>query len=233
MQVGLVALGLVVIGIIVSWARGQRDQGQELKRSSAPRIGRWVFATLVVAVLLILAVVVLVVQSVTQPVVSCSPVEGASTRPPATLTAARDFLALGDYDYDQGNCDGAIAAYSRAIELDPNFAEAYNNRAYTRMVKQDYANALPDLDRAIELRPGYVNALMNRGDIYNYYYAIDRRRAIEDYDRVLQLVPGPESHTSVCGHRLLALHNGWSPGVFLELFRQGWAAGCPTASSAK
>jgi hypothetical protein len=40
-----------------------------------------------------------------------------------------------------------------------------------------YADALPALDRAIALRPTYVNALMNRGDIYNFYYQIDRARA--------------------------------------------------------
>jgi tetratricopeptide (TPR) repeat protein len=56
-------------------------------------------------------------------------------------------------------------------------AEAYNNRAYTYMTIRDYADALPDLDQATALRPTYVNALMNRGDIYNFYYQIDRARA--------------------------------------------------------
>lgn len=229
---GLIVLGLIVIGFIVSWVRWQRQNGPVTKRSSAPKTKKWVFAAGVVAVLLCLAAVLYMVQSVAQPVVSCSPVEGASSRPPAALVTAQDFFALGNYEYDQGSCDGAIAAYSRAIELDPNFAEAYNNRAYTNMVKQDYAAALPDLDRAIQLRPNYVNALMNRGDIYNYYYHIDRQRAIADYDRVLLLVPGEESHTLVCGHRLLALHNGWSPGVFLDLLSHGVGAGCSPAKSA-
>lgn len=76
------------------------------------------------------------------------------------------------------------------------------------------ALALPDLDRAIENRPNYLNALMNRGDIYNYYYAIDYDRALADYDRVLRL-PGV-AHTTVCGHRMLAAHHGWNPGVFAE-----------------
>jgi tetratricopeptide (TPR) repeat protein len=228
---GLIALALIVIGFIVSWVKWQR-QGPVPQRSSVPATKKWVFAAGVVAVLLCAAAVIYLVQSVAQPVVSCSPVKGVSSRPPAALVTARDFFALGNYEYDQGSCDGAIAAYGRAIELDPNFAEAYNNRAYSYMVKQDYAAALPDLDRAIQLRPNYVNALMNRGDIYNYYYNIDRPRAIADYDRVLQLVPGQESNTSVCGHRLLAVHNGWSPGVFLDLVTQGVAAGCSPANKA-
>jgi hypothetical protein len=58
---------------------------------------------------------------------------------------------------------------------------------------------------------------MNRGDIYNYDYAIDRSRAIADYNRVIALGPTAIHDTSVCGHRFLALHNGWNPGTFLDL----------------
>ena len=83
--------------------------------------------------------------------------------------------------------------------------------------------ALPDLDQAIALRPNYVNALMNRGDIYNYYYDIDYDKAVADYDRVLALDP---EHTSVCGHRLLAQNHGWSLGVLAMIAVQGPAAGC-------
>jgi len=91
------------------------------------------------------------------------------------------------------------------------------------MAKQDYASALPDLDRAIALRPDYVNALMNRGDIYNYYYNIDYDKAIADYDRVMVL---PHAHTSLCGHRLLAQHHGWDLGVLVTIVTQRAEAGC-------
>lgn len=143
--------------------------------------------------------------------------------PPAAPMTAQDFFAHGDYAFDHKDCDGAIVAYSRALELNPGFAEAYNNRAYSFMAKGEYAQALPDLDRAIELRPDYVNALMNRGDIYNYYYALDRKRAIADYDRVIQL---GARQTSVCGHRLLAIHDGWNLGVLVDLVSHGTQAGC-------
>jgi tetratricopeptide (TPR) repeat protein len=120
-------------------------------------------------------------------------------------------------------CTGALADYTRAIDLHPQMAEAYNNRAYTEMAQQDYAAALPDLNQAIALRPDYVNALMNRGDIYNYYYDIDFDQAIADYDRVLAL---DHAHTSVCGHRLLAQHHGWDLGVLATAVTQRASAGC-------
>ena len=151
----------------------------------------------------------------------------ASPALPDSLNTAADYLAQGDYESWVGNYDKAIAAYTRAIELDPKLAQAYNNRAYAYMSQQQYALALSDLNRALVLRPDYVNALMNRGDIYNYYYAIDYERAVRDYDRVLAIDPEAPQHTSVCGHRMLALHHGWSPGVLVEVLTRGAKAGCP------
>ena len=163
-----------------------------------------------------------------QPVVSCAfAAKRPISKPPATLISAQDYFLQGDYDYEQGECEKAIADYTAAVRLNPGLAEAYNNRAYVHMVEKDYAAALPDLDRAIQLRPGYVSALMNRGDLYNYYYAIDYARAVADYDRVLQIDPGAAGHTSVCGHRLLALNHGWNLNALGELAAGGATAGCP------
>lgn len=155
----------------------------------------------------------------------------ASTRP-AQLETAADYLALGDYEFDRGDYDRAVADYTHALELNPQFAEAYNNRAYTYMKLENYVLALPDLDRAIELRPNYVNALMNRGDIYNYYYAIDRQRAIADYDRVLASDPNAIKTTSVCGHRAIAWSGGMNPVLLLTAITGGNEAVCNIGSVA-
>jgi len=83
---------------------------------------------------------------------------------------------------------------------------------------RNYKDALTDLDKAIRLNPDYINALMNRGDIRNYYYQIDRQAAIADYRRVIALTDSnTRQQTSVCGHLLLAEHNGWNLGTFLYL----------------
>lgn len=150
----------------------------------------------------------------------CTTAHIAHSQPPATLVSATDYFAQGDYDYDRGACAEAISAYTSAIDINPAFAEAYNNRAYTYMMEQDYTHALPDLDRAIQLRPDYVNALMNRGDIYNFDQ-IDRPRAIADYERVVALGPTESKNTQVCGHLFLAEHNGWHLNTLLDLPRAG------------
>lgn len=170
-----------------------------------------------------LLIIFVVLSGVNQPPAPCTPGRATVTHRPSELVSAQDYFAQGDYDYERGACDAAIEDYTRALELSPNLAEAYNNRAYTYMVQEDYSAALSDLNKAIELRPDYVNALMNRGDIHNYYYQIDYDLAIADYDRILRLRP---RLASLCGHRLLALHHGWNLGVFVELFTKGSEAGC-------
>jgi len=135
--------------------------------------------------------------------------------PPSSLTTAADYFTQGDYDYDTGNCTKAIADYTQAIVLNPHYAEAYNNRAYTYMMEDDYRNALPDLDHALAIRPDYIHALMNRGDIHNYYYNIDRKRALADYNKVIAL--GGASGTSVCGHTAMAASNNWLPIALVRL----------------
>jgi tetratricopeptide (TPR) repeat protein len=148
-----------------------------------------------------------------------------NTKHPANLKTAYDFFAKGNYDYDIGKCKEAITSYSKAIALNKNFYQAYNNRAYTNMRMRNYQEALPDLDKAIQLKPDYVQALMNRGDIHNYYYNINRQQAIDDYKRVISVAGDKKDETSVCGHLFLAEHNGWNIGTFIGLLT-GQAFAC-------
>ena len=57
---------------------------------------------------------------------------------------------------------------------------------------------------------------MNRGDVHNYYYQVDRGSAIADYDRILAFDPKVARTTSVCGHRQVALNNGMTVGLWLR-----------------
>ena len=160
-----------------------------------------------------------------QPNTACTS-HAPSSQPPLLLLTPDDYFAQGNYEYDRGSCGQAIANYSQAILLRPGFAEAYNNRAYTYMMQNDYADALPDLDHAIALRPDYVHALMNRGDIYNYDYQINRAKALADYDRVIALGPAAINSTSVCGHRILAVSNGWNFGTVFRILTQLRSVNC-------
>jgi tetratricopeptide (TPR) repeat protein len=56
----------------------------------------------------------------------------------------------------------AIEELSLAIAADPTFALAYNARGFAYYLLREYPRALADFDKAIELNPGYKNALDNR-----------------------------------------------------------------------
>jgi tetratricopeptide (TPR) repeat protein len=60
---------------------------------------------------------------------------------------------------DTGNYDGAIAAYTKSLELNPRMAEAYGSRGLVLLKLGKDAQAQADLDKCFELnsslRPGY------------------------------------------------------------------------------
>jgi tetratricopeptide (TPR) repeat protein len=168
------------------------------------------FGISTVVVLLFLGLLVYgMYQSSTAKDTQCTVIHEVTSKPPVQLNSAKDYFDLGNYNYDKGHCSDAISNYTKTIELNPTFAQAYNNRAYTYMRMSNYKDALPDLDKAIELNPNYVQALMNRGDIHNYYYEINRQAAIQDYEKVIMITGSNRENTSVCGHLFLAKHNGW------------------------
>lgn len=176
---------------------------------------RAVILTGTVAVLLLGFLAYIMYKDANAQDTQCSTTHTTANTPPAKLKTAMDYFLQGDYDYDTGNCSKAIADYTASIKMDPKYPQAYNNRAYTYMRMRDYKNALLDLNVALTLKPDYIQALMNRGDIHNYYYEIDRKSAVADYEKVIAF--GGTKGTSVCGHLLLAKHNGWTLGTLLDL----------------
>ncbi len=154
---------------------------------------------------------------ISTPDIQCSKSHAITTPQPQNPTTARDFFDLGNYYYDSGKCEQAISAYGSAIDKDPMVPEYFNNRAYTFMRMRDYKDALADLNTALSLNPSYVEALMNRGDIYNYYYAIDHQKAISDYNRVIAIGKDKDKSGSVCGHKAMAKTNNMIPLALMQV----------------
>ena len=81
--------------------------------------------------------------------------------------------------------DLAIAGFDRAIELNPGFVDAYNNRGVAYQSQGDLDRAITNLDKAIDLNPNYATAYNNRGDVYRYQG--DFERALTDFDKAIDL----------------------------------------------
>jgi beta-lactamase regulating signal transducer with metallopeptidase domain/tetratricopeptide (TPR) repeat protein len=83
--------------------------------------------------------------------------------------------------------DEALADFSKAIELDFGFADAYFSRSslYTYhpdFAKRDYAKGVADLSKMLELEPKRFSARFNRALAYESLREYDK--AIADYSRV-------------------------------------------------
>ena len=108
------------------------------------------------------------------------------------ITASDDnpetFLVRGDKYLQSKEYDKAIIEYTHAIELKPDFAEAYNNRAYAYYSKYDgTGDPLSDLNRAIEIKPNFPHAYNTRGCVYMQSGHPDK--AILDFNSAIQLQP--------------------------------------------
>jgi tetratricopeptide (TPR) repeat protein len=96
------------------------------------------------------------------------------------ITEGNDFFEKKDYD-------SAVKIYTKAIQLDPRFADAYYARGNARYDKKEYDKAIEDYNKAIELDPKDVDAYNGRGSAWYYKKKYDK--AIEDFNKAIELDP--------------------------------------------
>jgi tetratricopeptide (TPR) repeat protein len=100
---------------------------------------------------------------------------------------AKYYYQSGNVKYDRGDYQGAIADYTRAIELNPNFDKAYFNRALAKHDLGDYSAAIADYSKSLKILPNNPKTYYSRGlskDNLGDYSA-----AIADYNRAIALNP--------------------------------------------
>ena len=105
--------------------------------------------------------------------------------PVATGPKADDFYIQGGDKSQKGDYQGAIAAYSQALVLNPNYAEAYNNRGITRSDLGDKKGAIADYNEALRINPNSAEAYYNRGNAR--FNLGDKEGAIQDYQKAANL----------------------------------------------
>ncbi len=107
--------------------------------------------------------------------------------PPASDTSDGDLVNRGIEKAKNGDLDGAIADFNRAIELNPKDDAPYYNRAQARRLKKDTAGAIADYTRAIEIGSTNPAAYNNRANARAENN--DWEGAISDYTRAIDLKP--------------------------------------------
>ena len=85
----------------------------------------------------------------------------------------------------------ALAAFDRALQLKPDFAEALSNRGLILQELDRFDEALAAYDRSLQLRPDLADTHANRG---NALQELARHEeALAAYRRALEIKPGYEA----------------------------------------
>ena len=87
----------------------------------------------------------------------------------------------------QREYDKAVGHYTEAIDLNPEYAQAYNNRGAVYSDQGEVDKAIQDYNTAIDLNPEYASVYYNRGNAYADKGEVDK--AIQDYNTAIDLNP--------------------------------------------
>ena len=79
---------------------------------------------------------------------------------------------------------GAIADFSRAIELDTGFLQAYENRGVAKFYLNDNKGAIEDYTKALAINPFDYNTFGRRG--WAHFHLLEYREAIADFTKALE-----------------------------------------------
>ena len=76
---------------------------------------------------------------------------------------AQEMLDRGMAQRESFDFLGARDTLDGLVEYCPDYAEGYNQRAFASFLRRDYAAALVDLDKALDLMPNHIAALSGKG----------------------------------------------------------------------
>ena len=104
-------------------------------------------------------------------------------------TDAKSFLSSGKSKLESGNHNGAMADFTKPIELDQKLAAAYFNRGIARHLTGDKQGSLDDFRKTIDVdrTPNNAEAYDNRGTAKSF--TGDNNGALADYSKAIDLNP--------------------------------------------
>lgn len=109
----------------------------------------------------------------------------------ANLLMQRALVSLKDQNYPI-----ALALLDKIVALEPDWAEAWNQRATTRFLAGDADGAMADIGQVVRLEPRHFGALAGMGMILQR--AGFDKRALQMFNMALAIYPlQPELRTTV------------------------------------
>jgi tetratricopeptide (TPR) repeat protein len=108
---------------------------------------------------------------------------------------------LGNALFEKGRVDDAVVQYEKALEINPDYAEACNNLGNALLQQGKVNEAITQLQRALQLNPDLADARNNLGNALLQQGKADE--AIAQLQRALQLNPDLANTHDIVGNALL------------------------------
>ena len=128
-----------------------------------------------------------------------TPVPTAVSIPPATPTPDPELTADSYYEIalariTTDDADDVLVNLSKAIDLNPNYVDAYFLRGLIYGSQYDFDKAIADFEKVVELDPSHTDAKAMHADAYaarGADYALEKNydKAIADFERAIELDP--------------------------------------------
>lgn len=94
---------------------------------------------------------------------------------------------LGAANASIGKPDDAVASYTKALRLNPEFAEAHNNLGEALRIQGKLDDAIASYNKALHFKPDYVSAYNNRGAALKSAGKVDE--AIASFSKAIRINP--------------------------------------------
>jgi serine/threonine protein kinase/tetratricopeptide (TPR) repeat protein len=101
----------------------------------------------------------------------------------AAREAARQELKDGQVLRDRLNYSDAIKHFDKAIELDPEYSDAYYERGTCYLKIGNFVPGILDFSRALELNPRIADQVYNK--VYQISYVVDLNRVITELNKIV------------------------------------------------
>ncbi|HXX06311.1 MAG TPA: tetratricopeptide repeat protein [Candidatus Bathyarchaeia archaeon] len=98
------------------------------------------------------------------------------------------YFKAGNDNMVKENYEDAILNYDKAIEINPSFVSAWNNKGIALSRLKRYEDAINCYDKAIAIEPRHANAWYNKAKAYRDMGQSRLDKANEDRTRAAKLI---------------------------------------------
>ena len=130
-----------------------------------------------------------------------------SSQTPNLQKQCQKLLKQGLNKLNQGNYPAALADFQQALQINPNFTEAYICQSIIHYYQGDYQGAITDCNQVLQINPRNVDAYNNRG--LNRIALGDYQKAIADFNQVLEIEPNHTKAYLNRGYSRLQSDDNW------------------------